>query len=212
MDRSEALDGATPDLASEPEAWFARVQAGDADATMELYERYKARVHKLVWQALGPDADHDDVVQQTFVAVFANVKRVRKVASLDHWVATIALNTSRTTLRRRRVSRLLFSARRGPVPAETTTSSQGNPHTRYLVERTYQLLDRLPVEERLAFVFRHVDQCTLPEAAARLCCSLATVKRRLGRAETKFQRLAAEDPALSEWMAERGQLERHVLA
>jgi RNA polymerase sigma-70 factor (ECF subfamily) len=66
------------------------------------------------------------------------------------------------------------------------------------LRRTYALLDAIPADERIAFALRYVDGMELTEAAAACGCSLATVKRRISRAEQKFVELARGDALLSE--------------
>ena len=66
---------------------------------------------------------------------------------------------------------------------------------------TYRLLDTLPENERLAFSLRFIAEMELTEVAAACGCSLATIKRRLTRAEAHFLAGARQDPALNERLA-----------
>jgi RNA polymerase sigma-70 factor (ECF subfamily) len=53
---------------------------------------------------------------------------------------------------------------------------------RLLLRAVYQVLDDMPVDDRLAFTLHHIEGETV-EVAAQLCgCSLATFKRRVARA------------------------------
>ena len=63
------------------------------------------------------------------------------------------------------------------------------------------------MDDRLhgTFALRHVDGMELTAVAAACGVSLATIKRRLSRAQKTFVRLAAENDALSPWL-ERGEL------
>jgi RNA polymerase sigma-70 factor (ECF subfamily) len=64
------------------------------------------------------------------------------------------------------------------------------------VRRLYRALDRLDAGSRVLFVLRHVEAFELTELARAEGCSLATVKRRLARAEQRFERIASRDPLL----------------
>jgi len=66
----------------------------------------------------------------------------------------------------------------------------------------YRTLDMLPADERIAFALRFIDGMTLPEAAAAAGVSLATLKRRLSRAEKKFVARVRERPLLEQWLRE----------
>jgi RNA polymerase sigma-70 factor (ECF subfamily) len=48
-------------------------------------------------------------------------------------------------------------------------------------------LARLPVEERAAWILRHVDGYQLEEVAALCKCSLATAKRRIATADARVR-------------------------
>ena len=72
------------------------------------------------------------------------------------------------------------------------------------VRHLYLALDRLDADSRLAFVLRHVEGHDLLEVANACGCSLATVKRRLARAEKRFQAIASGDPVLREFITAEG--------
>ena len=72
---------------------------------------------------------------------------------------------------------------------------------------TYELLGKLPPDERLAFALRHIDGMELTAVAAACGVSLATIKRRLARAQATFVSMASQHAVLAEWL-ERGELGR----
>jgi RNA polymerase sigma-70 factor (ECF subfamily) len=72
---------------------------------------------------------------------------------------------------------------------------------RELLERVYSLLNALPVDERIAFALRYIDERPLLEVAEACNCSLSTIKRRLSKAEKRFARLASRDAAMAERLA-----------
>ena len=63
------------------------------------------------------------------------------------------------------------------------------------------MLDTLPADERIAFALRYIDERPLLEVAEACDCSLATIKRRLSKAEQRFTRLAQRDTVLAERLA-----------
>jgi RNA polymerase sigma-70 factor (ECF subfamily) len=72
------------------------------------------------------------------------------------------------------------------------------------VRATYAILAKFPADERLAFSLRFVSEMQLTEVADACGVSLATVKRRLARAEKRFVEAAKSHPALSDRMARGG--------
>lgn len=172
--------------------WMA---SGHPQATRALYDRFADDIHRLVWHVLGADTDHDDIVQQSFAQVLQGVGKVRESERLGSWVASVVVNTARNELRRRRFRRAFGLGGTARPPEYTHVDDH---EARDLVRRIYSLLDRFPVDERIAFVLRHVEGRKLGEVAQTCGCSLATINRRLARAQARFKRLAGNDEALAE--------------
>jgi len=181
-------------------------QASDADllaalsaerpgAMVAFFDRYQADVNRMVWRFLGADPDHDDVVQAVFAEVLASVRRVRDPAALRGWLMAVTANTVRTEIRRRKWRRRL-TFRGGPP--ETLFGTRDDHDAKEALQHTYHLLEKLAVDERLVFVLRYIDDQPLDDIAIACECSLATVKRRLQRAEQRFVKLAMGDPILAE--------------
>ena len=68
----------------------------------------------------------------------------------------------------------------------------------------YAAIDTLPADDRLAFTLRYVSELELTEVAAACQVSLATIKRRLTRAEARFQQAARTSPLLSQRLENGG--------
>ena len=62
----------------------------------------------------------------------------------------------------------------------------------------YELVDRFGADERAAFILRQLEGMSLNEVAAACGVSLSTARRRIERAEARFQQLLPEYPALRE--------------
>jgi RNA polymerase sigma-70 factor (ECF subfamily) len=68
----------------------------------------------------------------------------------------------------------------------------------------YRVLGGLNTDQRIAFALRFIAGMELTEVAASCGVSLATIKRRLGRAQSAFTSAARREPSLVEWLAEQG--------
>ena len=58
-----------------------------------------------------------------------------------------------------------------------------SPERRALLARVYQVLDKIAVEQRLAWTLRYVEGEKLERVAEQCGCSLATAKRRIASAQ-----------------------------
>jgi len=178
---------------------LALARRGDRGAAAAaVYSRFSDDINRLVWRVLGADAEHDDVVHQVFVNVVAGLGKVRDAERLKSWITSVCVKTVRSEIRRRRVRRFFHT---GPSEIHRIAAPVEDHEARELLEKAYTLLDALPVDERIAFVLRYIDERPLLEVAEACDCSLATIKRRLGKAEQRFSRLASRDSALAERLA-----------
>lgn len=174
----------------------------DPRAATMVWDRYSGMVRGVLYRAVGPGHDIEDLLQDVFIGFFRNVGSLRDASSLRPFLVGIALRTARSALRKKRVRRWLHLSDDGSVPE--VASEDGDPRTREALQRLYAILDELPDRERLAFVLRHAEGHELTEAAAALGVSLATVKRLLQRADAHVRARAEEDDLLRDWAPGRG--------
>jgi len=82
---------------------------GDTVDEVELREFLRERYPRLVGAVAlvtGDAASAEDAVQEAIVRAWERTERGEQIVALDRWVAAVALNLSRSRLRRLRVERL----------------------------------------------------------------------------------------------------------
>ncbi len=174
------------------------LRAGHPGAAAALYDRHAGHVQLTLRSTLGPDDDIPDLLQEVFIRALDQIENLREVDKLSSWLTTIAIFVARAQirLRARRSWLRLFS----PERTRSWQMEQPSSDARRALREVYVLLDRLALEQRLAFVARHVHGMTLAEAAEACETSLATFKRRLARAEKRFLEAARQRPSLAQWL------------
>ena len=177
-----------------------RMRTDPVGAAPLLYARFAPAVNRLVWRLLGADPDHNDVVQHVFYRILRQGMRLREPERLDAWVQTIAANTVYELLRRRQVRRLFLQGQ----PTEMHADLVRDVEVRDLLLRTKSVIERLPAKERMVFMLYFVEGRTLAEVAELGGYSLATAKRRLNRANQRFQHLLSKNPDLVELLRVKG--------
>jgi len=177
-------------------ALVAALRKGDRAARVVLVQRYAPMVERMVTGALGIDNETADVIQDVFVAVFEGVGKLKDPSALRSWIATLAVFTARGKIRRRRRWRWISFLAPEDVPEVPVSGPQGE--SKEAVRATYAILASFPADERIAFSLRFISEMQLSEVAAACKVSLATIKRRLTRAETRFVAAARTNPALSD--------------
>jgi RNA polymerase sigma-70 factor (ECF subfamily) len=194
-DRREVQPGARE------EALARALQLQAPGATAELFARYGQRVYRLLRGAVGPTAELPDLVQDVFLDVLRGIDQLRDPAALERWITRVAVLSARTHLRSRRRRAWLFflppeELPETPVDAADLTGAEA-------LRAADRVLGRLSPDERLAFALRYIEDMRLTEVAAACEVSLATIKRRLLKAEERFREEARAEPALAEWISTR---------
>lgn len=94
----------------------------------------------------------------------------------------------RTQLRKKRFLRVLGFVALDDVSLEPLSTSI-DPEVLAELAGVDRALRDMTAEERIVWVLRHVDGCSMPEIAAHLDRSLSTTKRRLASADARVSRL-----------------------
>lgn len=165
--------------------------AGEVRAEEVLFKRYAPIVHRVARRMLRHVHDADDVVQDTFAKAHERLASLRDPTHFRPWLLRIAVSLVHRRFRRRR---LLSALGFVPMPegaglAEVARADL-SPEERLDLIRIDAALARAPAEERMAWVLRHVDGLALEEVAEACNCSLATVKRRIARAQAIVRKQA----------------------
>lgn len=165
----------------------------EAPLTFEqTYRRYARYVAAVVLRLDPGVPDLDDVVQDVFLAAAAGLRRLRDKNATKAWLATVAVRMVRRRLRLRRMWRWLGIGDDDRPPAPLVDAGY-NPVDRLLLGAVYQVLDGMPVDDRVAFVLHNIEGEKLEEVA-RICkCSLATAKRRIARAQQAIDQRVGDD-------------------
>ncbi len=178
---------------------IAALQAGQPAAAALLFDQYAPQVRRVLARVLGLDPELPDLLQEVFLRALEGAGRLGPDAQLDRWLTGIAVHTARQTIRRRVRWRWLrplgLGADLEPVPV-----TPPDPDATRALRDTYAVLARMPTDERIAFALRFLEGMELTEVAACLEVSLATIKRRLARAERRFEALGSRFPSLAPWL------------
>ena len=183
-------------------AIVAAMRAGNPAGGAALYDRHRGHVRRVLVRVMGPDTELDDLMQDVFIAAVDSIERLDDPEALKAWLARIAVFTARGEIRRR--TRRRWLSLMPPEDLPETPVSGAEAETLEAARATYRVLSKLPADERIAFALRFVDGMELIEVADACQVSLATIKRRLSRAQQRFASMASRYEELAEWCAGRG--------
>lgn len=167
-----------------------RARSGDRPAFEDLVRTRLDGVMRNAYAILGDHADAQDVTQEAFIAAWRSLGSLQDVDRFDAWLGRIVANACRMQLRRRRMIR----GRSGPLPDDVPDA----PPATGLVTGSVRFdaaFARLPLEQRLLLVGRHLEDRSVAEIAAELGVPEGTVKSRLFAARVALRVAFDEEEA-----------------
>jgi RNA polymerase sigma-70 factor, ECF subfamily len=180
------------------EALVAALRESRSDAAATLFDRYAVHVRRVLARVLGPDPDILDLVQDVFVTALESIHKLEEPRALRAWLTQIAIFSARTRIRRRMRWRFLRFVPSEELPdvALDAVDYDGSEALRAV----YRALAQLNADDRIAFALRYIEGMELTDVAGACQVSLATIKRRLSRAQSNFREAAGPEPALAQWL------------
>lgn len=195
---------APADIAGEPWAdeasMLARLRSGDEQAFALLVTALTPRMLATARRMLASDAQAQDAVQESFLAIFRGLPRFEGNAKLSTWAYAIVRNTCLMRLRSARVRRevgaiedllpgfqadghqVQDSRAWKPLDADRNQSQENSRLVR-------EAIDALPDAHRTVLMLRDVEGLSTEEAAQVLDTTPNAVKIRLHRARQALRTL-----------------------
>jgi RNA polymerase sigma-70 factor (ECF subfamily) len=174
-------------------------QAGyrpDKAAFAELLRRYQPHVEKVLYH-LAPDwQDRADLVQEVWIRVYRNLRRLNEPAKFQGWLSRIATNLFYDELRKRKRhavplsldAPLTFSDGEmdWEIAADTPEPDEALSRQEFYDQLKVAIAD-LPEVFRTTIILREIEGMSYEEIAALTGASLGTVKSRIARARQRLQ-------------------------
>jgi len=168
----------------------------------ELYNRYFQRIYNFVFARMRNHAETEEVVQETFLAVFRSFGNYRGQSSLLSWIYGIAKNTTNNSIRRAKSQseRIDLADDEDLIPRPSLTV--GSPDEQLdLIRFREALSSRLAgIADWQAEIFhlRHFENLSIPEISTRTNRSSDAVRSSLYRVKRIFFDAAAVNPMPSQ--------------
>lgn len=169
--------------------------AGDEHAIELLVRQYEADVFRLALSIVGDVAEAHEVTQETFLAMLRSLASYEERRSFKAWLYTIALNHSRSHLRKRKTLDKLRNTLTAIFHLETqkTLSPEDavilNEQERVL----WQHLNDMDERFRTVVVLRYFHEMSVAEISEILSVNEGTIHSRLHTARERL-RQALEVP------------------
>lgn len=179
-------------------AEVAACRRGERQVIDAVFRRHAGMLERVLVRLVGPGADAEDLLQETFAEAITAFSRFRGDAAVGTWLYRIAVNVAHKELRRphrrRNISLEVVpgidAGRDGAHRPEQITER------RRIARRVYAHLDALGAKKRIAFLLHVIDDRPLAEVAVLMGASRAATKSRVFWARRELLSRARKDRAL----------------
>lgn len=166
------------------------------DGEMALFEilirRYNAILYKI---ARSYDFDHEeakDLLQETHIAAYQNLKKFESRSSYKTWIAKIMVNKCLYKLSygssKYEIAHQIVDENSQPMFSSKKQTTEADVLNRELSAILEKSLEKIPVHYRSVFLLREVEGLSIAETAELLNLTPVNVKVRLNRAKTLLQK------------------------
>jgi len=180
------------------ESLMMRYGRGEAAAFEPLYRRHEMRIWRYLKRNVGNRATADELMQEVWFAVARDAPRYEPAARFTTWLFTIAHNRMIDSIRtsRRQTSLETLGYEADSVVQQLTADPVAGPLAaavaRDQAEALVRALEKLPNDQREAFLLQVEGDLSVEEIAAITGSAFETIKSRLRYARTKLRELLKE--------------------
>ena len=163
--------------------------SGDEHAIETLVRQFEADVFRLALSIVGDTAEANEITQETFIAMLRSLSSYEERKSFKAWLYTIALNQSRSHLRKRKTLEKLRDALSAIFRIETQRILSPED-TLIQSEQEKILWDHLNTMDerfRTVVVLRYFHELSIAEISEILSVNEGTIHSRLHTARERLK-------------------------
>jgi len=165
--------------------------AGNEDAIESFVRQYEADVFRLALSITGDEAEANEVTQETFLSALRSFRSYQEKNSLKAWLYTIALNHSRSHLRKRNFLERLRTAVSTIFQLEES-HRQTSPEDAFIQGEKeaaiWSELNKLDERHRIVVVLRYFHDLSISEISEMIAVNEGTVHSRLHTARARLKK------------------------
>ncbi|ERI06823.1 RNA polymerase sigma-W factor [Aneurinibacillus aneurinilyticus ATCC 12856] len=161
---------------------------GNRDAFAELVDLYKDKVYHVSYRMVGNRQEAEDVAQETFLRVYANLDNYDPQYKFSTWIYRIASNLSIDLLRKRKKNLSIDAEISGAEGvdwhdrlADTGKGPEEEVLTDELQEEVQGAIMGLSPKYRAVMLLRYIEDLSLQEISEAVQLPISTIKTRIHR-------------------------------
>jgi RNA polymerase sigma-70 factor, ECF subfamily len=201
------MSGKVSELQAPLDALIARAVDGDRVAFGALYRELSGTVYATICRQLGPSPDVEDLVQKVFLKVHRELVEFRGEKPFRAWLKCacgfIVCDHLRERSAKKREAFQRWSSEQEIVAGSSAETPEHELLQSEIRRMTYQALEKMKPEKRMALVMHDFEGFTLLEIAEMMRCSKFTARTRLVRGRRDFAAVVKRNTELMQ-LIDRG--------
>lgn len=155
-------------------------QIGDKNAFNKIFIAISDDLYKIAKSRINNEDDIADAVQETMIATFKNIKKLRDTSQFKQWVITILINKCNRIYRRKYKKYISYEEYNFEA-----FSSSCNLESNI---EFYEMLKDLKYEEKIVIILYYLEQYSIKDIKEILKMNENTVTTHLYRARQKIKK------------------------
>jgi RNA polymerase sigma-70 factor (ECF subfamily) len=170
---------------------ISRCQHGDQEALKEIFDKYQKKVYRIAYGVVRHREEALDIVQEVFVKLFRSIKNFKGRSHFYTYLYRMVMNTAIDHTRK--MGKQFISSLDEEGSFEPSEEVEKGPERillhKELEEKVKWAMEKLPMEQKTALLFREVEGLSYQEMADVMECSIGTVMSRLHYGRKRMQEL-----------------------
>ena len=171
---------------------ISQVVSGNTDRYQEIVRRYNGYLYKVGKSYGYRHAEIEDLMQETYINAYMNLKKFENRSSFKTWIVRIMLNTCYHKAQRAAYKNEEFADHEQAEESEAMFENR-NTETREMVQNNElkrvleDAIHHIPETYRMVFTLRQLNGMSIHETANALKISEGNVKVRFNRSKAMLQ-------------------------
>jgi RNA polymerase sigma-70 factor (ECF subfamily) len=169
---------------------------GDEKAFKSLFDLYKTKVYNTAAGFLTSESEAEDITQEVFIQVFRSIKHFKEKSQLSTWIYRITITKCLDQLRKKKTKKhfAFFTDifEKNDKEKKETFVNYEHPGVetdkKELSVRLFKEIDKLPENQRIAFVLNKVEQLGYREISEIMDTSVPAVESLISRAKVNLKK------------------------
>lgn len=161
-----------------------RCKKGDRRAQSEIYHRYSKAMYNTSLRILNSRVEAEDILQESFISAFRNLKDFRGESSFGSWIKRIVINKSLNEIKKKKIPQMEINEDiLDFIPDEETTDLT------YTIDHVKQALSQLSEGYRVVFSLFMFEDYSHRQIADAMDITVSTSKSQLNRAKKRVKEI-----------------------